>query len=128
MVMVSLAPTVSVRFAPIAIVSFAPDRLGAVRRRSLIVSLLPTVSVRSTPMVIVSLLSTVSVRSCLTMRRLVVVDRLLAVVAHPVRLVVLDLDVLVLLGVDEELLRALLVLEADLVEVAVAAALAASAS
>ena len=60
----------------------------------------------------------------LDVRCLVVVDRLLAIVPDPVRLVVLDLDVLVLLGVDEELLRALLVLEADLVEVGRAAALA----
>src|SRR5262245_47255775 len=57
---------------------------------------------------------------------LIVVDDLGAVVAHPVGLVVLDLDVLVLLGVDEELFRALLVLESDLVEVGGAAALARS--
>src|SRR5688572_1358210 len=56
---------------------------------------------------------------------LVVVDRLRAIVADPVRLVVLDLDVLVLLGVDEQLLRALQVLEPDLVEVVGAAALGA---
>src|SRR5262249_19189230 len=49
--------------------------------------------------------------------RLVVVDDLGAVVPDPVGLVVFDFDVLVLLGVDEELLRAHLVLEADLVEV-----------
>ena len=53
----------------------------------------------------------------LDVRRLVVVDRLGPVVADPVRLVVLDLDVLVLLGVEEDLLGALLVLEAQLVEV-----------
>ncbi len=49
MVIDSFAPTVSVRFAPIEIVS-----------------LLPTLSVRFTPIVIVSLFPTVSVRSCLT--------------------------------------------------------------
>ncbi len=37
--------------------------------------------------------------------------------ADPVGLVVLDLDVLVPLGMDEQLLGALLVLHADLVEV-----------
>ena len=65
-----------------------------------IVSSLSTVSVRLPWMVIVSLLSTVSVRSCLTR----VVSSwsmvLRAVVADPVRLVVLDADGLVLLGVD----------------------------
>ena len=96
-------------------------------------SFLPTFLVRLPPMEIVSSLSTVSVRLrvngnrlvvvdrlgpiVLDVRRLVVVDRLLPVVPHPVRLVVLDLDVLVLLGVDEQLLRALLVLEPDLVEI-----------
>ncbi len=48
----------------------------------------------------------------------VVVDGLLAITADPVGLVVLDLDVLILLGVDPELLGALLVLKADGVGVA----------
>src|ERR1043165_6183942 len=47
----------------------------------------------------------------------IVVDRLFPVVAHPMRLVVFHFDVLVFLGVDEELLAALLVFEANLVEV-----------
>ena len=47
----------------------------------------------------------------------VVVDGLLAVVSHPVRLVILHFDVLVFLRVDEELLAALLIFKADLVEI-----------
>jgi len=50
-------------------------------------------------------------------RHLVVVDRLRPIVADPVGFVLLDLDVLVHLGVNEELLGALLVLEPNLVEV-----------
>src|SRR4029453_587903 len=60
----------------------------------------------------------------LHLRGLVVVARLLPVVPDPVRLVLLDLDVLVLLGVQKDLLGALLVLEANLIEVGGAAALA----
>ncbi len=58
---------------------------------------------------------------------LVMGDGLGPVVPYRVGLVVLDHTVLVLLGVDVELLRALQVLEADLVEVGFAAALAAAA-
>src|SRR5207248_8648691 len=50
-------------------------------------------------------------------RRLVVVDRLAAIVPHPMRLVILDFNVLALLGVNVDLLFALLVLAANLVEV-----------
>ena len=54
------------------------------------------------------------------------IDRLLAVMPDPMRLVVLDLDVLVLLGVQPQLLRTLLVLEADGVGIAISPALAAA--
>ena len=49
---------------------------------------------------------------------LVRLDDQVALVADPLERVVLDPHVLVLLGVDEDLLRALLVFEADLVEAA----------
>jgi hypothetical protein len=103
--MVSFAPTFSLRFA------YA------------YVSLAPTVSVRSTPMEIVLVVADGLGAVVLDLRGLVVVDGLRAVVADPVGLVLLDLDVLVLLGVDPQLLAARLVLEADRVGVAVAAAL-----
>jgi hypothetical protein len=60
----------------------------------------------------------------LDVRLLVVADGLGAVVPDRVRLVVLDLDVLVPLGMQPDLLGALLVLEAQRVGIAVGAALA----
>src|ERR1017187_2489404 len=53
---------------------------------------------------------------------LVVVDRLGAIVPDPVRLVHLNLDILIPLGVDEDLLVSFLVLESDLVVIRRAAA------
>ena len=97
---VSLSPTDSWRFFEMVIVSFLSTVLGAI-------------AVDRDRLVVVDGLGAI----VLDVGRLVVIDRLRPIVADPVRLVVLDLDVLVLLGVDEELLRALLVLEPDLVEV-----------
>ena len=96
---------------PLAAVLVDGDRLVLVHR-------LGALAVDGDGLVVVDRLGAV----VLDVGGLVVVDGLHAVVPDPVRLVVLDLDVLVLLGVDPELLAALLVLEANGVGVGAAAA------
>src|ERR1700751_260488 len=60
----------------------------------------------------------------LDMGGLVMIDRLAAVMSHPMRLILLNLDVLVLFRMDPHLLRALLILEADSVGIGRGTALA----
>src|SRR5205814_3060308 len=58
---------------------------------------------------------------------LVVIDGFLAVVSNPMGLVVLDFDVLIFFGVDEELFAAFFVFETGFVEIVGAAAFAGAA-
>src|SRR5204863_4785751 len=55
---------------------------------------------------------------------LVVIDGFLAVVSNPMGIVVLDFDVLIFFGLDEELFAAFFVFETDFVEIVGAAAFA----